>query len=396
MSIRKVNNGRPATGNAGSAQGGSARQNGAGRGPQKAWWKSFLLFLGSGIAWVISLPLLIIFLTGTFQPHVGVVTALLMAVSMFAVLVIPDDQRISFFFVIVGTLASALSAPTGRGTALVSALLAIVLMTTNGLRTSIGSCPQFTKFQCETYSGYTKRCELQGELDSIEPGRSFFAVHPHGMLSLGWICNMLWNESFHKLACRCYFIIDATLRNKGLLAKTMCDAFEGPHGGLRDTKRSTMLSLMKRGESVSAMVGGFQEATLYRRGRDRVVIKNRKGFVKYCLRYGYRLHPVYTFGESDTYSSLVLPKFLENICLMLNDYCIPTVMFIGLKWMPFLPAPEAELITVVGRPVELPKIEEPSAEEVDHWHAKYIEALVQTFNENKAKVGKPDATLEVL
>mmetsp|Transcript_18204 Transcript_18204/g.42365 ORF Transcript_18204/g.42365 Transcript_18204/m.42365 type:complete len:395 (-) Transcript_18204:122-1306(-) len=394
MSLRKVNNGRPGSGHAGSAQGGTARQ-GAGS-QHKAWWPSFLLFIVSGIAWVISLPLLIIFLGGAFQPHVGPATALVMGFCMFAVLVIPDDQRISFFVMIVLTLASALSAPAGRGTALAFAFLAIALMTTNGLRPCIRSCPKFTQFQCETYNGYTRRCELQGELDSIEPGRSFFACHPHGMLSLGWICNMLWNSSFHKLACRCYFIIDATLRNKGLLAKMMCDAYEGPHGGLRDTKKTTMLSLMARGESVSAMVGGFQEATLYRRGSDRVVIKKRKGFVKYCLRYGYRLHPVYTFGESDTYDTLVLPKFLERICLMLNDYCIPTVLFMGMKFLPLMPFPEAELVTVVGRPLILPKIEEPTAEEVDLWHSKYVEALVTTFNEHKAKAGKPNATLEVL
>ena len=57
---------------------------------------------------------------------------------------------------------------------------------------------------------------------------------------------------------------------------------------------------MARGESVALTVGGFQEATLMVHGKDRGAIRAPMGFLKYCLQYGYRVHPVYTFGESWT------------------------------------------------------------------------------------------------
>ena len=42
----------------------------------------------------------------------------------------------------------------------------------------------------------------------------------------------------------------------------------------------------------------FQEATITCKDVDRVYIKDRKGFVKYALQYGYDLVPSYTFGDA--------------------------------------------------------------------------------------------------
>lgn len=41
-----------------------------------------------------------------------------------------------------------------------------------------------------------------------------------------------------------------------------------------------------------------QEATITCKDVDRVYIKERKGFVKYALEYGYDLVPAYTFGDA--------------------------------------------------------------------------------------------------
>ncbi|CAM9488198.1 unnamed protein product, partial [Heterosigma akashiwo] len=57
---------------------------------------------------------------------------------------------------------------------------------------------------------------------------------------------------------------------------------------------------MEKGESFGIIPGGFEEATISKLGAQRVYLKKRKGFVKYALKYGYALVPVYTFGESDT------------------------------------------------------------------------------------------------
>ncbi|CAN0469539.1 unnamed protein product, partial [Ectocarpus sp. 8 AP-2014] len=41
-------------------------------------------------------------------------------------------------------------------------------------------------------------------------------------------------------------------------------------------------------------------------------------------------------------------------------------------WCPLLPR-RVKLMTVFGEPLALPKIEQPSPEDVDKWHAAYVE-----------------------
>lgn len=54
------------------------------------------------------------------------------------------------------------------------------------------------------------------------------------------------------------------------------------------------------------------------------------------------------------------------------------------------------VVTVVGRPLNVPKSVNPSAEEVDRVHRQYIDALVQLFNEHKARYGAPEAELTII
>ena len=64
----------------------------------------------------------------------------------------------------------------------------------------------------------------------------------------------------------------------------------------------------------------------YRYGEESVYIKKRKGFIKYALRYGYRVHPVYSFGENDTYYTF---HWFPKTRMMLNKYKIPAILFFG-------------------------------------------------------------------
>jgi len=357
---------------------------------KQSWCSSFAVILASVIAWVASIPILMVSLGGSIQPHIGWPSGIVTAVAMFVVLV-QVDQRIAGAVVFLVSFSSA--AMAGGGPAFFFALVASGMTLLNSVQRVCGPCPKLLEFQCRLYRGYHERSELRGALGSIQRGQSFFACHPHGILSVGWISNVVWGRLFHQAVGRCFYLIDSTLRNKGLLARLFCDAFEGPHGGLRDNSRGTMQRLMEAGESVCMIPGAYQEATVFTYARDRVALSQRKGFVKYCLRHGYRLHPVYTFGESDTYHTV--GGFLK-FRLWLNQWGIPTVIFCGLPWFPILPRRGCELLTYVGEPLQLPKTPEPSAAQVDEWHAKYVAALRELFDKHKAEAGRPDAELEVL
>ena len=114
------------------------------------------------------------------------------------------------------------------------------------------------------------------------------------------------------------------------------------------------------------------------------------GIVKYALLHGYRLTPVYTFGEESTYSTM---NSFQSFRLWLNKFGIPGVVFMGWPLFPLMPKRGLEIHTVVGDPLQLPKIEKPTKEDVQEWHGKYIQALQELFDKNKAKFGQKDAQL---
>ncbi|CAK0905044.1 unnamed protein product [Prorocentrum cordatum] len=71
------------------------------------------------------------------------------------------------------------------------------------------------------------------------------------------------------------------------------------------------------------------------------------------------------------------------------------VAFVGWRFLPILPRPQARLLTYVGAGIDLPHIPEPTKQDVEKWHGEYVQALVRLFDARKAEAGWPDAVLEV-
>merc|ERR1719191_1725832 len=99
------------------------------------------------------------------------------------------------------------------------------------------------------------------------------------------------------------------------------------------------------------------------------MMKNRKGIIKYALQHGYAVTPIWTFGETDTFHTFT--HFLKQR-LALNKFGIPAVAFFGFWGFPLLPMPNVDLLTFVGPPLQLPKIPDPTAADLDDWHKKYL------------------------
>eukprot|EP00727_Mastigamoeba_balamuthi_P011936 m51a1_g7365 putative diacylglycerol o- (347) ;mRNA; f:57930-58970 len=163
-------------------------------------------------------------------------------------------------------------------------------------------------------------------------------------------------------------------------------------GAVMPAGRRDVLAAMRAGDSFGVIPGGFEEATATEAGADKVWLRGRKGIVKYALQHGYALVPVYTFGESSTYSNAQAGMRLR---LWLSSLGVPGVLPVGVWWCPLLPRP-ARLLTVLGQPLQLPTIERPSADDVDEWHARYVQRLREVYDRHKAAYGTPDSQLVVL
>jgi hypothetical protein len=112
---------------------------------------------------------------------------------------------------------------------------------------------------------------------------------------------------------------------------------------------------------------------------------------RYCLMYGYAIVPCYTFGETDTYSCF---PWLLTFRLMLAKQNIPAAAMWGIIWCPFMPRP-AELLTFIGEKIELPKIPDPTKDDVKKYHALYVKGVQNLFDKHKAEAGRKDAVLEI-
>ena len=53
------------------------------------------------------------------------------------------------------------------------------------------------------------------------------------------------------------------------------------------------------------------------------------------------------------------------------------------------------LHTVIAHPVKLPKIEQPTADDVAHWHGRYVAALQAIYDDHKARFGYGDRELDL-
>jgi len=161
------------------------------------------------------------------------------------------------------------------------------------------------------------------------------------------------------------------------------------------TKKET-LGLLARGIDFGILPGGMEEVALYEEGHDRIYIKKRAGFIKYALMHGFNLMPAYTFGESDLYRSLRHPLYrkLCHFTLSKGGFVVPC--FWGPRWWcPLLPRDDVPLHTVIAEPVQLPLIPNPTNEDVAHWHAKYVAAVVAIYDGHKVRFGYGDRALEV-
>ncbi len=150
--------------------------------------------------------------------------------------------------------------------------------------------------------------------------------------------------------------------------------------GFKGVNNEQFKNFLKRGDNLFFLPGGFECATVTNYNKDRVFIKSRTGFIKYALQNGYKVYPMYTFNENKAYYTFNL---FQNFRLFLSKLKLPGCMFIG-KYLIY-PREDINLLTVIGKPLTLPKIEHPSMEEVKHYHGIYMNLLNDVYNKYKLK-----------
>ncbi|XP_011879002.1 PREDICTED: 2-acylglycerol O-acyltransferase 2-like isoform X2 [Vollenhovia emeryi] len=143
------------------------------------------------------------------------------------------------------------------------------------------------------------------------------------------------------------------------------------------------------GKATILVVGGMSELMESTPGTYRIDVKRRKGFVKLALKHGTSLVPVLSFGETDLYNQIYRPEgsTFRRIQNYIRSFIgIPPVVVWGRGFFQYsfgLIPKRLPVTVVVGSPIELPKITDPTPEEIDTYHDKFTKQLIELFETQK-------------
>jgi len=229
----------------------------------------------------------------------------------------------------------------------------------------------------------------------LDPKRNYiFGYHPHGVISMGALCNFATEATdFSAL----FPGIDLRLLTLGLNFRIPVFREYLLGMGVNDVSRKSIEGNLARGPGASVMIviGGARESLETAPGTNKLILGNRKGFVKLALQKGASLVPVYSFGETDLFGVYASSRF-RRLQLRLQKqlgFAIPfffgraltggvlhRVFGMNRGVMPL----RMPVQSVVGKPIHVDApVPKPTQEQIDELHARYVAGLQEIYDDWK-------------
>jgi 2-acylglycerol O-acyltransferase 2 len=149
--------------------------------------------------------------------------------------------------------------------------------------------------------------------------------------------------------------------------------------GYQSTSKESFHNLMSQRKRIIFYPSGNRETAIYQYKRHNIEIGN-KGFIKFALKYGYRVQPVYSYNETSLhhYHQLELSQhsiaYKDSPIQFLSSFNIP------LSWGSFWMIPKRiPALVAYGDVVQFPQIDNPTDYDIDKWHKIYIKMIKKTF-----------------
>ena len=166
------------------------------------------------------------------------------------------------------------------------------------------------------------------------------------------------------------------------------------------SSRGNMEAVFKANGHCVLNVGGAAESILLQQPKKlKILLKDRKGFVRLGLRSGCVLVPCVSFEEWDLFHQYNPPKDslfekMQQRFQKIAGFALP-LFFGDLFFFPLIPRRKPAAL-YIGGGLQLPKIESPSEVDVDEWHGRYCVWLTEHFDRWKTHAGRGDWELEIV
>ncbi|KAI0489820.1 diacylglycerol acyltransferase-domain-containing protein [Xylaria cf. heliscus] len=229
----------------------------------------------------------------------------------------------------------------------------------------------------------------------LPPTRKYiFGYHPHGIISHGaWAAFATEALGFSKKfpgITNSLLTLDSNFRipfyREYILSM-----------GVRSVSKESIVNILNKGgpngegmgRGVTVVVGGARESLEAQPGRMRLVLKERKGFIKLAVRCGADLVPVLAFGENELYDQLQPQEhpFMHKIQMFVLKVWKFTLPFLhgrgifnyDVGLMPY----RRPLNVVVGAPIKVRQSASVDLEEINRLHGLYVAELQKLWDRYK-------------
>jgi len=210
-----------------------------------------------------------------------------------------------------------------------------------------------------------KSFKIRGDL---KPGKYIYMWHPHGLFAYSQFLHIGTD------------LTDWPEHLKGVRGTAFSGLYWLPFGNeISDRLRGVpseygpMKNVLDQGKSLSLTPGGMREMC----HKDlTAILSKRRGIFKMALETGTPLVPILSKGENELFSCIDLPQKLQDL-VEPYDFCIsiPTLKTVG-KWFGLMRYPLKDpVISVLGQPLPVKRIENPTKKDIDELREKYIASL---------------------
>ncbi|KAI0428099.1 diacylglycerol acyltransferase-domain-containing protein [Xylaria sp. FL1042] len=167
--------------------------------------------------------------------------------------------------------------------------------------------------------------------------------------------------------------------------------------GVRSVSKESIVNILNKGgpngegmgRSVTVVVGGARESLEAQPGMMRLILRERKGFIKLAVRCGADLVPVLAFGENNLYDQLQPQEhpFMHKIQMFVLKVWKFTLPFLhgrgifnyDVGLMPY----RRPLNIVVGAPIKVRQSSSVNQEEINRLHSLYVAELEKLWDRYK-------------